>query len=138
LFDPSGEQSSVESGEDILVCNYTRYPGIYRLKGLRPQGPIVRGFSVNVDRQEIELNRATQETLDGVLGKDNYRVAKEKSEIESSLGEGRYGRELTPYMMVMLVMLFMAEQTMASRFYGSKAKEGSSVTPGKPRSKGAA
>jgi hypothetical protein len=117
LFDPKGEQSSVESGGESLVCNYTRFPGPYRLKGLKLQGFVIRGFSVNVDRKEIRLERVPNESLDAALGKDNFRIARERKDIEFSLGEGRHGRELTPYILVMVVMLFMAEQTMASRFY---------------------
>jgi hypothetical protein len=138
LFDPNGEQSSVDSGEESLLVNYTRYAGPYRLKGLRTQGPVVRGFSVNVDPKEIRLDRASVETLDAALGKDNIRIAKERNEIESSLGEGRSGRDLTPYFMVLLVMLFMAEQTMASRFYSSTMRSSSNRNASKAPSRGAA
>jgi hypothetical protein len=117
LFDPKGEQSTVESEVDSLVCRYTRFPGPYRLKGLKLQGSVIRGFSVNVDRKEIKLERTPEESLNVALGKDNFRIARERKDIEFSLGEGRSGRELTPYILVMIVMLFMGEQTMASRFY---------------------
>ena len=138
LFDPNGEQSSVDSGEESILVNYTRYAGPYRLKGLRTQGPIVRGFSVNVDSKEIRLDRVAIETLDVALGKDNVRIAKERREIETSLGEGRSGRDLTPFFMVLLVMLFMAEQTMASRFYSSTVKTSGNGKMSKAPSRGAA
>jgi hypothetical protein len=99
---------------------------------------VVRGFSVNVDPKEIRLDRASVETLDAALGKDNIRIAKERNEIESSLGEGRSGRDLTPYFMVLLVMLFMAEQTMASRFYSSTMRSSSNRNASKAPSRGAA
>ena len=138
LFDPNGEQSSVDSGEESMLVSYTRYAGPYRLKGLRTQGPVVRGFSVNVDSKEIRLDRASIETLDAALGKENVRIAKDRNAIESSLGEGRSGRDLTPYFMVLVVMLFMAEQTMASRFYSSTMRSSSARNASKAPSRGAA
>jgi hypothetical protein len=138
LFDPNGEQSSVDSGEESMLVSYTRYAGPYRLKGLRTQGPVVRGFSVNVDPKEIRLDRASVETLDAALGKENVRIAKDRNAIESSLGEGRSGRDLTPYFMVLVVMLFMAEQTMASRFYSSTMRSSSARNASKAPSRGAA
>ncbi len=137
LFDPAGEQTSVEANGDTLLCNYTRFPGTYRLKGLRPQGPVVRGFSVNVQPEEISLNRVAENVLDLAIGPENFRIAKERTDVESSIGEGRHGRDLTPYIMVMVVMLFMAEQTMASRFYASSTS--SANQPSRPiRRRGAA
>jgi len=138
LFDPNGEQSSVDSGEESMLVSYTRYAGPYRLKGLRTQGPVVRGFSVNVDPKEIRLDRASVEILDAALGKENVRIAKDRNEIESSLGEGRSGRDLTPYFMVLVVMLFMAEQTMASRFYSATMRSSSNRNASKAPSRGAA
>lgn len=124
LFDPSGEQSSVESTNETLVCNYTRFPGTYRLKGLRPQGPLVRGFSVNIKPEEVTLMRANAPAIDAALGAGNYRLAQDLNDLESSIGEGRYGRELSPFLLAMLALLFMSEQTMASRFYAASKSGG--------------
>lgn len=125
LFEPNGEQTAVESDGESLVYNYTRYPGVYRLKGLRPQGPVVRGFSVNVASDQVDLSRVAPEVLSQALGESNYKVAKDRNEIETTQGENRFGRDLAPYILVFVVMLFMAEQTMASRFYGASSKASS-------------
>ncbi|XZE45623.1 BatA domain-containing protein [Pirellulaceae bacterium SH467] len=138
LFDPTGEQSSVESSNETLVCNYTRFPGTYRLKGLRPQGSLIRGFSVNVKPEEVSLTRVKDEVLGTAIGVGNYRLARELSELESSIGEGRFGRELSPFVLAMLVMLFMAEQTMASRFYAASKAGGASLRGRFPNAKEAA
>lgn len=122
LFNPIEEEVRVESSDETLVYGFTRYPGQYRLRGLRPQGPVVRGFSVNLDRQEASLERIPLTTLDQALGKDLYRIAKERNEVQSSLGEGRYGRDLAPFLLLTFVMMIMAEQTMSSRFYASSKK----------------
>lgn len=124
LFDPTGEQSSVESTNETLVCNYTRFPGTYRLKGLRPQGPLIRGFSINVKPDEISMQRASVPAIDAALGTGHYRWTQDLNDLESSIGEGRYGRELSPFILAMLALLFMSEQTMASRFYGASKSGG--------------
>jgi len=124
LYNPQNEETRIESSDESLVYSFTRHPGQYRLRGLRPQGPVVRGFSVNVDRQEISLDRVLPESLDKALGKDLYRIAKEKEDVQSSLGEGRYGRDLAPFLLMVFVMMIMAEQTMASRFYAQSKRTG--------------
>jgi uncharacterized membrane protein len=122
LLSPQNEETRVESSEESLVYTFTRFPGQYRLRGLRPQGPVVRGFSVNVDRKEVSLERVLPAVLDKALGKDLYRVAKDREEVQSSLGEGRYGRDLSPFLLMVFVMMIMAEQTMSSRFYAQSKR----------------
>jgi hypothetical protein len=121
LFDPKGEQSVVEASESALEVSFTKHDGFYRLKGLRPQGIVLRGFSVNVDRSEISLDRVNEDVLTTGLGEANFRLARDREGIEFSLGEGRSGRELTPYILVVVVLLFLSEQAMASRFYATSS-----------------
>lgn len=123
LFNPLGEAVRVEAADDQVSYPFTRQPGQYRLKGLRPRGPVVRGFSVNIDRSEISLGRVPVATLAEALGPSNYGIAREKDEVQTSIGEGRYGRDLAPFLLVVIVMMVMAEQTMASRFYASTSRE---------------
>jgi len=124
LYHPNGDVVRVEAAEDLLSYPYTRQPGHYRIRGLRPRGPVVRGFSVNIDREEISLERVRQEALNEALGASNFAVAKEKADVQSSIGEGRYGRDLSPFLLVIFVAMVMAEQTMSSRFYASTTRGG--------------
>ncbi len=117
LYSPPNEETRVESDGESLVYTFTRFPGQYHLKGVRIQGPVNRGFSVNIDRKEVSLERIQPAVLDKAIGKDLYRIAKDRKDVQSSLGEGRYGRDLSPFLLMLFVMLIMAEQTMSSRFY---------------------
>ena len=117
MISPQNEETRVESSEESLVYTFTKVPGQYRMRGIRPQGPVVRGFSVNIDRNEVSLERVLPSVLDKAIGKDLYRIAKDRDEVQSSLGEGRYGRDLSPFLLMVFVMMIMAEQTMSSRFY---------------------
>ena len=123
MYSPTNEETRVESAADSLVYSFTKHPGQYRLKGIRPQGPVVRGFSVNIDRNDVSLDRILPSVLDKAIGKDLYRIARDRDDVQSSLGEGRYGRDLSPFLLMVFVMLIMAEQTMSSRFY-SQTKTG--------------
>ncbi|MFN7732492.1 MAG: BatA domain-containing protein [Pirellula sp.] len=123
LFLPIGDAVRIEAADELVSYAFTKQPGHYRLKGLRARGPVARGFSVNIDRREMSMQRVDLQRLDQILGKDTYLVAKDKEEVQSSIGEGRYGRDMAPFLLVILVMMFMAEQTMSSRFYAT-AKRG--------------
>jgi hypothetical protein len=116
LFTPTAEVVRVESADEMVSYSFTKQPGQYRLRGLRPRGPVVRGFSVNIDRNEISLERVVPATLDTALGKSNYRIAKDKDQVQTSLGEGRHGRDLSPFLLIIIAMMVMLEQTMSSRF----------------------
>jgi hypothetical protein len=123
LFLPIGDAVRIEAADELVSYAFTKQPGHYRLKGLRARGPVARGFSVNIDRREMSMQRVDLQRLDQILGNDTYLVAKDKEEVQSSIGEGRYGRDMAPFLLVILVMMFMAEQTMSSRFYAT-AKRG--------------
>ena len=122
LLQPNGEVIRVEADEDALQYTYTQQPGQYRLRGVRARGPLVRGFSVNIDREELSLKKVNRLDLEAGIGKDQLLIAKNKEDVQSSIGEGRYGRDLSPFLWVILAMMVMAEQTMSSRFYANRTK----------------
>jgi hypothetical protein len=122
LLQPNGEVIRVEADEDALQYTYTQQPGQYRLRGVRARGPLVRGFSVNIDREELSLEKVNRLDLEAGIGKDQLLIAKNKEDVQSSIGEGRYGRDLSPFLWVILAMMVMAEQTMSSRFYANRTK----------------
>ena len=122
LRQPSGELVRVEADEEGLSYPFTQQSGHYRLRGSRARGPLVRGFSVNVAREEVSLKSIERESLAKAFGEGNLWIAKTKEEVQSSIGEGRYGRDLGPFLWVILAMMVMAEQTMSSRFYASQQR----------------
>ena len=122
LRQPGGDEIRVESEDDLISYGFTQQSGHYRLRGVRARGLMYRGFSVNVDRREVSLDPVDRADLEKAIGIDNLLIAKEKSEVQSSIGEGRFGRDLSPFLWVILAMMVMAEQTMSSRFYSSKQR----------------
>lgn len=116
LFAPNGQTRRVQTAEDLLLLGTLDQAGTYRLRGLqgRTNG---RAVSMNTPASDTLLERLAPEDLDSLLGAGNYRLARERDEIESSVGQARYGRELFPLLMVCVAGLFLAEQAMSNRFY---------------------
>ncbi len=97
-------------------------PGVYRLRGQRAEA-VSRAFSLNVPEIDTILERMEVADLDERLGSGNYRLARERNEVESSVGQARFGQELYPLMMVLVAGLFLAEQAMSNRFYQIKFRK---------------
>ncbi len=119
LFTPNAQTRRVDAAEGVLSLGKFPQPGTYHLRGQR-ETAVSRGFSVNVPADDTQLIRLTQTELDERLGEGHYRLAQNKDEVESSVGQARFGRELYPLMMVFVAGLFLAEQAMSNRFYKIK------------------
>ena len=116
LFLPNSDSLRVEATDGVLSLGDFEQAGTYRMRGVRGD-PVVRGFSINAPEADTLLNRIPPEMLDEQLGTNSYRIALNKEELESSVGQARFGRELYPLLMVLVAGLFLAEQAMANRFY---------------------
>ena len=117
LFAPDDEVTRIASNSNSLNIAYTKRSGAYRLRGVGKGENSVRGFAVNIAKQDLMLDRMEIEALDKILGKSQYRVAKRKEDVESSVGQARFGSELYPFLMVVVAFVVLAEQAMSSRFY---------------------
>ncbi|MCB9875321.1 MAG: BatA domain-containing protein [Planctomycetaceae bacterium] len=116
LFTPSEQPQEARAQDGEVVVRFTEHAGAYRLKGVK-DGPIVRGFAVNLKAEATSLARLTSDELDSRLGKGRYQLARDKDEIELEVGEARVGREFYSHLLVLLVMVLGIEHLMANRFY---------------------
>lgn len=116
LFTPRGEVEDLQPHDGAWTVRYTEQPGHYRLKGFR-DGPLNRGFAVNLPTEREDLVRLTRAELDQRLGADRYRFAATRDEIDRDVGEARRGREFFPLLMVGLAIVLGLEQLLANRFY---------------------
>ena len=120
LLTPNAQTPTVPDPVDgMLTLSELDRSGIYYLRGYRDQA-VLRSFSVNVASDDTRLERMAAAELDERLGAGNYRLAREQSQVESSVGQARFGRELYPMMMLLVAGLFLAEQAMSNRFYQIK------------------
>ncbi len=126
LYSPAGQTRRVQANEGMLLLGSLDQAGTYRLRALQGSN-VRRAASVNTPADDTKLVRMETAELDALLGQGHYKLAREKREIESSVGQARYGRELFPLLMVCVAGLFLAEQAMSNRFYrlrlsGAKAR----------------
>src|SRR5690606_31633299 len=85
LMTPDAHLQRPTAADGVLNLGAFEKAGIYRLRGQRNE-TLVRAFSVNVAARDTTLERMLPADLDGRLGNDNYRVARQRSEVESSVG----------------------------------------------------
>ncbi|MFO1064037.1 MAG: BatA domain-containing protein [Pirellulales bacterium] len=116
LFTPTGRTRRVQANDGLLNVGMLEQAGLYRMRGSQG-GLIARSVSAMTPAEDTQLVRLDPARLDVLLGTGNYKRARNKSEIESSVGQARYGRELFPLMMLVTACLFLAEQAMSNRFY---------------------
>lgn len=119
LFTPTGEVVRVQAQANSFQYPYANELGTYRLKSGQADKAGVRGFSTHLDEQTINLKRVDMEWLDNVLGKDQYFFVRDRDALQSSLGQARFGRDLSPFLLCVLVLLAIAEQAMSYRFYST-------------------
>jgi hypothetical protein len=116
LFLPDGDTQPVQSRDGQLLISTTSTAGTYRLKG-DWNGPVTRGFSVNLPAAASRLQRTTAQRLDEMLGSARYQLARDRSEIQREQGQQRAGREFYPILLVILAIILILEQLLANRFY---------------------
>lgn len=119
LITPDAKLLGVSAAEGMLSLGDVDVSGTYHLRGQRDEA-VLRSLSVNVASQDTVLQRMAPTSLDEQLGSDHYRIARNRTEIESSVGQARFGRELYPLLMLLVAGLFLAEQAMSNRFYQIK------------------
>ena len=118
LFSPDAEKppSKVATVNGAVTYSHTDTPGHFRLKGIL-DGPVLRGFSANIDPATVDLTRVEPEDLDKVLGAGRYQLAKEQEDITRQQGQARKGREFYPLLMLMMFAAIVIEYLVSNRFY---------------------
>lgn len=116
LFTPRDEPQEQTARDGVLTVRFTDNPGAYRLRGLR-DGPVVRGFAVNLPAEVGDLSRLSAAELDARLGEKNYQFARNREEIDRAVGADRVGSEFFPLLGVLLAGALAAEYLLANRFY---------------------
>ena len=95
----------------------TDAPGHYRMQAGGGTAAVDRGFSVNLEPRATELARTDAADLEAVFGPHDYQVARRREEITFQIDRGRSGRELYPYLILMMVIVLALEHVVSNRFY---------------------
>lgn len=116
LFTPLDQPQDVLATGGRVTVRFTEEAGAYRLRGQK-NGPLVRGFAVNLAGDTSDLTRLPQQRLDEILGRERYHLARNKEEINRAVGADRVGSEFYPLLVTLLACLLGMEQVLANRFY---------------------
>ncbi|MEX0978969.1 MAG: hypothetical protein WDZ48_08970, partial [Pirellulales bacterium] len=119
LTTPRGDQMRTPPGEqqDAIVVTSTEAPGNYRIQAGGGEREVDLGFSVNLPPSVSQLDRARFEDLQAIFGENPFRLARNRDEIDRSVSAGRVGKELFPYIILILVVVLAGEMVLSNRFY---------------------
>ncbi|MEX2173240.1 MAG: BatA domain-containing protein [Pirellulaceae bacterium] len=116
LFTPLEQPQDVSARDGRVTVRFTENPGAYRLRGQK-DGPLVRGFAVNLAEQTSDLARLEADKLDELLGKGRYQLARNQDEIDRAVGNDRIGSEFYPLLATLVALVLGLEHVLANRFY---------------------
>jgi len=119
LVTPRGDWQNVRSERGTLIVATTNAPGVYRLKPATPSESAL-GFSANLQDNATDIKRMNTKLLDKILGEDRYTLARGTKELDRGIGRARVGRELFPFLMLVVVGLLALEHLLSNRFYTSR------------------
>jgi hypothetical protein len=108
---------SADSSEGTIVVSGPEALGIYRVTAGQGEQTFEKVFSVNANLVESQLEPIPSHELTTVLGEGNFAIARTADELREVMGDVRIGRELFPWVMPFLVLLFGIEHLLANRFY---------------------
>lgn len=80
-------------------------------------GGFQTGFSANISPEESDLEQLTLSELTNLFGEGHFGVARSLEELEPVVRDRRLGLEIVPFLVVLLMLIFAAEQFAANRFY---------------------
>jgi hypothetical protein len=124
LRTPDGQASGRMGTSDAeLAVSMTDQLGNYRLTAGGESKTLDRGFSVNASPAVSELTRIEPKTLLEELPKEQIELADNMDEVEQYVDVGREGRELYPWAIALVAIVWGAEHVLANRFYGGTAKD---------------
>jgi hypothetical protein len=119
IANPQGafERLAVNPGEAVLAIPESRFLGQYHIDAQEGDRIFDRGFSVNEPLDESILTPIETESLQKLIGEDRLVVAREPTDLDVVVDEARVGRELFPWLMILVVSAVVAEGYLSNRFY---------------------
>lgn len=123
LYLPSGDsvRRSLPPGDDTIRIGTTSDLGNYRVASGGQNRLLDRGFSINATADVSRLQRIDSETLLAALPKDQVEVAANLGDVERFVDIGRSGRELFPWAISLVALVWGAEHFLSNRFYREAA-----------------
>ena len=122
----TGERGGEPVGGGMLLVASPGDIGQWRVTASSKDGvPQIMGFSVNPPRGEIQMAVLDTRDLDTLFGKGKYQLADDAKSLIIAVGSIRYGREIFPWIMALILLLVTLENLLANTFY----RERTAATP---------
>ena len=119
LYQPDGQslRRTLPPGDDAIRISTTRNLGNYRVSSGGTTGQLKRGFSVNISPDVSQLQRVDADELLAALPAEQVRLANTLEDVERYVNIGRSGRELFPWLITLVALVWGSEHLLANRFY---------------------
>ncbi len=112
---------------EIAMPPQQQPPGQWTVKAVAEgDRPVTLGFSFNPPRAESQFNPMEKADLDAVFGKDGYLFAEDADKLKEIVDTGRFGTELFPFLMFLILLVVTLESILANTFYKEAPKAGTS------------
>ncbi len=123
LYLPSGDsvRRSLPPGDDTIRIGTTGDLGNYRVAAGGQNRLLDRGFSINPSADISRLERIDAKELLAALPKDQVEIAANLGDVERFVDIGRSGRELFPWAISLVALVWGAEHLLSNRFYREAA-----------------
>ena len=117
--DPKSSYPLPTSSTGMLHVPAPSKEGQWRVDGKTATGSTMKmGFSVNVPTSEAQVVALKDDDLDGLFGgKDHYKIAEDAASLDRAQKVERYGNELFPWLMMLILALVTAENLLANKFH---------------------
>ena len=116
--DGQGLRRTAGAGDGSLSISSTSQPGNYRVTSGGDR--LDRGFSVNIAAEYSELARRDPAELAEALPAKQFQLVAGGDEAANLVAEAAAGRELYPWAIGLVALVWSAEHLLANRFYGSE------------------
>jgi hypothetical protein len=119
--DGTVERIAVEPTDTAVTIPQVLLAGAYSLTSTGPQERFSGGFCVNVSPSESRLDPVPDAELLATFPEGRASVVRQASELQRIEGTSRIGRELFPWIMLLVTALFFTESYLANRVYRRSA-----------------
>ncbi len=113
----TGLRRTLPAGEDTIRISTTNVLGNYRVASGGRTGVLDEGFSVNALAELSRLERADEGVIAAALPADRVHLAQSLDDVEEYVDIGRSGRELFPWVISLVALIWSSEHLLANRFY---------------------
>jgi hypothetical protein len=119
---PDGKATPIPApasrGDTLEVAVPQQQPGQWTVKAMTEgDRPAALGFSLNAPHTESQFAVMKKPDLDTVFGKDGYVFAEDADKLKDVEATERYGREIFPFLMFLILIVVTIESILANTFY---------------------